>query len=150
VRLKNRRHSGYDCRRGHSEVKPFSENKTKKQHRRKRLYIKGNCFWIFDRLKKNAMPPPQGWGKRAGDPRHVANFMDGNGRWAVERGLKRFQGHEQGAKIVETRCTALRRLRHRIFNTLFVQYAELETAEGSSRIFLMYLYAAYWKGFARA
>ena len=31
-------------------------------------------------------------------PRHIAIIMDGNGRWARERGLARIQGHEQGAK----------------------------------------------------
>ncbi|HET9769513.1 MAG TPA: undecaprenyl diphosphate synthase family protein, partial [Acidimicrobiia bacterium] len=29
-------------------------------------------------------------------PRHVAVVMDGNGRWARRRGLKRTQGHEAG------------------------------------------------------
>ncbi len=29
-------------------------------------------------------------------PRHIAAIMDGNGRWAKERGLKRTQGHEAG------------------------------------------------------
>ena len=29
-------------------------------------------------------------------PRHVAVVMDGNGRWAKERGLSRTKGHEQG------------------------------------------------------
>ena len=29
-------------------------------------------------------------------PRHVAIVMDGNGRWATERGLPRTAGHEQG------------------------------------------------------
>ncbi|WP_185995857.1 isoprenyl transferase [Nocardioides campestrisoli] len=29
-------------------------------------------------------------------PRHVAIVMDGNGRWAKERGLPRTRGHEQG------------------------------------------------------
>jgi undecaprenyl diphosphate synthase len=29
-------------------------------------------------------------------PRHVAVIMDGNGRWAKERGLPRTKGHEQG------------------------------------------------------
>jgi len=33
-------------------------------------------------------------------PRHVAIIMDGNGRWARERGLARIAGHEQGAESV--------------------------------------------------
>ncbi|HEX3817787.1 MAG TPA: isoprenyl transferase [Chthoniobacterales bacterium] len=33
-------------------------------------------------------------------PRHVAIIMDGNGRWAKERGLPRIKGHEQGAQAV--------------------------------------------------
>lgn len=31
---------------------------------------------------------------------HIAIIMDGNGRWAKERGLKRTAGHEEGAKVV--------------------------------------------------
>ena len=31
---------------------------------------------------------------------HIAMIMDGNGRWAKERGLKRTAGHEEGAKTV--------------------------------------------------
>lgn len=34
-------------------------------------------------------------------PRHVAIIMDGNGRWAKERGLSRIEGHKQGAETVE-------------------------------------------------
>lgn len=33
-------------------------------------------------------------------PEHIAIIMDGNGRWAKERGLKRTAGHEEGAKVV--------------------------------------------------
>lgn len=33
-------------------------------------------------------------------PRHVAIIMDGNGRWARERGLPRAQGHRRGAQSV--------------------------------------------------
>ena len=33
-------------------------------------------------------------------PRHIAVIMDGNGRWARERGLPRVRGHEQGAESV--------------------------------------------------
>jgi len=34
-------------------------------------------------------------------PDHVAIIMDGNGRWAGHRSLKRFLGHQQGAKSVQ-------------------------------------------------
>jgi undecaprenyl diphosphate synthase len=34
-------------------------------------------------------------------PRHVAIIMDGNGRWAGKRLLKRFIGHQQGAEAVQ-------------------------------------------------
>lgn len=33
-------------------------------------------------------------------PRHVAMIMDGNGRWARERGLERIEGHVRGAETV--------------------------------------------------
>ena len=34
-------------------------------------------------------------------PEHVAIIMDGNGRWAGSRSMKRFLGHQQGAKSVQ-------------------------------------------------
>jgi undecaprenyl diphosphate synthase len=34
-------------------------------------------------------------------PEHVAIIMDGNGRWAGRRSLKRFLGHQQGARSVQ-------------------------------------------------
>jgi undecaprenyl diphosphate synthase len=33
-------------------------------------------------------------------PRHIAIIMDGNGRWAEERGLPRLEGHRAGAESV--------------------------------------------------
>lgn len=33
-------------------------------------------------------------------PRHIAIIMDGNGRWAVERGDPRFAGHIRGTQVV--------------------------------------------------
>ena len=33
-------------------------------------------------------------------PRHVAIIMDGNGRWAVQRGLPRIEGHRRGVASV--------------------------------------------------
>ena len=43
---------------------------------------------IYRRLDSNRMP------------RHVAVIMDGNGRWANKRSLKRFFGHQRGAEAV--------------------------------------------------
>ena len=34
-------------------------------------------------------------------PRHIAIIMDGNGRWAKERGLPRLEGHRVGAESVQ-------------------------------------------------
>ena len=34
-------------------------------------------------------------------PAHVAIILDGNGRWAKEKGMPRNYGHMQGAKAVE-------------------------------------------------
>jgi len=44
-------------------------------------------------------------------PRHIAIIMDGNGRWAVRRGLERIRGHEQGARSVRDVVTECARLR---------------------------------------
>ena len=41
--------------------------------------------------------------------KHLAIIMDGNGRWAKERGLKRVKGHEKGAETIRgitTYCAA--------------------------------------------
>jgi undecaprenyl diphosphate synthase len=43
-------------------------------------------------------------------PRHVAIIMDGNGRWAQERGLPRIEGHRNGSKGVRTVITESARL----------------------------------------
>ena len=38
-------------------------------------------------------------------PRHIAIIMDGNGRWAVERGDERIAGHLKGADVVRSTVT---------------------------------------------
>ena len=43
-------------------------------------------------------------------PEHVAIIMDGNGRWAKERGLNRSLGHQQGVETVREITTAASRL----------------------------------------
>lgn len=47
-------------------------------------------------LKKQNNPPAEGE-----TPRHVAIIMDGNGRWAKERGLPRVAGHRAGMKVIK-------------------------------------------------
>lgn len=43
-------------------------------------------------------------------PRHVAIVMDGNGRWAKQRGLPRHAGHRAGVKSVRSTVEACARL----------------------------------------
>lgn len=43
-------------------------------------------------------------------PGHVGIIMDGNGRWATERGLRREQGHSKGADSVREIVRASRRI----------------------------------------
>ncbi|HSR24792.1 MAG TPA: undecaprenyl diphosphate synthase family protein, partial [Candidatus Eisenbacteria bacterium] len=51
-------------------------------------------------------PPPHPSGARPPAvpaelvPRHVAVVMDGNGRWAKQRGLPRTEGHKVGEGVV--------------------------------------------------
>lgn len=37
---------------------------------------------------------------RSSIPEHVAIIMDGNGRWAKQRGLPRVMGHRRGVEAV--------------------------------------------------
>jgi len=37
--------------------------------------------------------------------KHLAIIMDGNGRWAKQRGLSRTKGHEQGAEVIRNITT---------------------------------------------
>ena len=41
-------------------------------------------------------------------PRHIGVIMDGNGRWAENKGLPRREGHRAGAEAVRTIVTACR------------------------------------------
>ena len=43
-------------------------------------------------------------------PQHVAIIMDGNGRWARQRGLPRLEGHRRGVETVRTVVDAAREL----------------------------------------
>ena len=54
-------------------------------------------------------------------PKHVAIIMDGNGRWAKQRGLPRGEGHKQGAKVFKRICeyAADRGIRYVTFYAFF-------------------------------
>ncbi|OGO44173.1 MAG: di-trans,poly-cis-decaprenylcistransferase [Chloroflexi bacterium RBG_16_60_22] len=47
--------------------------------------------------------------KDTGLPRHVAFIMDGNGRWAEQRGLPRLEGHRAGVQNIRPIITFLSR-----------------------------------------
>src|SRR5688572_24099035 len=47
-------------------------------------------------------------------PQHVAIIMDGNGRWAKQRGLPRIEGHRRGVETVRTTMSAARDLGVRV------------------------------------
>ena len=36
-------------------------------------------------------------------PEHVAIIMDGNGRWAIKKGLPRTYGHKKGVSVLKFR-----------------------------------------------
>ena len=82
-------------------------------------------------------------------PRHIAVIMDGNGRWAVGRGLERVRGHQEGAKTVRkivTECADLRR--HHggpDYLTLYSFSLENWKRPASEVSFLMQMYIEYLK-----
>jgi undecaprenyl diphosphate synthase len=80
-------------------------------------------------------------------PRHIAVIMDGNGRWAVRRGLERIRGHQQGARTVRdivTECARLHRERGGPdFLTLYSFSLENWKRPASEVTFLMQMYIDY-------
>ncbi len=75
-------------------------------------------------------------------PRHIAIIMDGNGRWAISNGLSRFEGHIQGAKVVETiaqRCVDM----GVEYLTLYSFSMQNWKRPADEVDFLMYLYSMY-------
>lgn len=80
-----------------------------------------------------------------GIPRHVAVIMDGNGRWAEQRGLPRFHGHEQGAKVVEN--IAMHCVNSGVEYLTLYSFSMQNWKRPKEEVdFLMYLYASYLEG----
>src|ERR1700761_3650224 len=80
-------------------------------------------------------------------PRHIAIIMDGNGRWAVQRGLERVRGHQQGARTVRNIVTECARIRKEMggpdFLTLYSFSLENWKRPTSEISFLMQMYIDY-------
>src|SRR6185312_11472597 len=80
-------------------------------------------------------------------PRHIAVIMDGNGRWAVRRGLERVRGHQQGARTVRDVVTECARLRERHtgpdYLTLYSFSLENWKRPAEEVSFLMQMYIEY-------
>jgi undecaprenyl diphosphate synthase len=80
-------------------------------------------------------------------PRHIAVIMDGNGRWAVRRGLERVKGHQEGARSVRAVVTECARLRKHFggpdFLTLYSFSLENWKRPVSEVSFLMQMYIDY-------
>ncbi|HXE51571.1 MAG TPA: isoprenyl transferase [Tepidisphaeraceae bacterium] len=80
-------------------------------------------------------------------PRHIAVIMDGNGRWAVQRGLERVRGHQQGARTVRDVVTEAARLREQSggpdFLTLYSFSLENWKRPTTEVSFLMQMYIDY-------
>src|ERR1700749_2777282 len=80
-------------------------------------------------------------------PRHIAVIMAGNGRWAVQRGLERVRGHQQGARTVRDIVTECARLRREHggpdFLTLYSFSLENWKRPVSEVTFLMQMYIEY-------
>ena len=80
-------------------------------------------------------------------PRHIAVIMDGNGRWAVRRGLERVKGHQEGALSVRAVVTEAARLRKHLggpdFLTLYSFSIENWKRPATEVSFLMQMYIDY-------
>ena len=79
-------------------------------------------------------------------PQHVAIIMDGNGRWAGKRSLKRFLGHQQGAESVQFVVETASRI-NLPFITLYAFSLENNLRRPKSEVnFLMKLLRSYLVG----
>jgi undecaprenyl diphosphate synthase len=79
-------------------------------------------------------------------PQHIAVIMDGNGRWAGKRMLKRFLGHQQGAESVQFVVETASRIDLK-WLTLYAFSLENNLRRPKSEVnFLMKLLKAYLVG----
>lgn len=78
-------------------------------------------------------------------PRHIAVIMDGNGRWAQQRGFARILGHRTGAAAVRTLIEEASAIGVEVL-TLYSFSMENWKRPGDEVSALMYLYEIYLEG----
>lgn len=61
-------------------------------------------------MSQNQSSAPDIDSHKSGIPRHVAIIMDGNNRWAKQRGLRGVEGHKEGARAVKATVESCARL----------------------------------------
>jgi undecaprenyl diphosphate synthase len=74
-------------------------------------------------MPSKSAPVPRDRAECPSVPAHIAIIMDGNGRWAKQRGLPRIEGHRRGVETVRTITFAARDLGVRML-TLYAFSAE--------------------------
>lgn len=57
-------------------------------------------------------------------PAHIAIIMDGNGRWAKQRGVARLKGHKQGAEAIRVLLESCKARQHIRYITLYAFSSE--------------------------
>ena len=70
-------------------------------------------------------------------PKHLAIIMDGNGRWAKQKGLLRAFGHENGTKAVRQVVEASAKLGITIVNAIILSFSSIINLIYSGLIKLM-------------
>ena len=65
-------------------------------------------------------------------PNHIAIILDGNGRWAKERGMPRTYGHVKGCANLENICYDIKDLGSEISYGLRFFHRKLETLQRRS------------------
>tara|TARA_Y100000590_G_scaffold429295_1_gene541730 strand:+ start:979 stop:1662 length:684 start_codon:yes stop_codon:yes gene_type:complete len=76
---------------------------------------------------------------------HVAIIMDGNGRWAVKKGLKRSSGHEAGVKNCINIIRNLNKLDYKIKNISFYVFSTENWKRSASEVnYLLKLIEDYY------
>jgi undecaprenyl diphosphate synthase len=75
-------------------------------------------------------------------PRHIAIVMDGNGRWAVKRGLNRCEGHRRGKDAVRAVVEAARQLGIHYLTLFAFSHENWQRPKAEVR-FLMQLFHRY-------